>query len=105
MIRVHVERLILEGVELNSIERVRFERSLISELTRLLEAPGSASSIANHGRLASLDAGGIRLIQGESGHAAGARVARSVFASLTQVGNAVKSDSIAASKSARGQLP
>ncbi|MEO8576151.1 MAG: hypothetical protein ABI556_05610 [Gemmatimonadales bacterium] len=102
MIRVHIERLILDGLPLEGVERARLERSLATELTRLLEMPGAASSIAMHGQLALLHAPSIRVQPGDSGSLIGSRIAQSVFGSLTPAGSFSESGSITQSPAARG---
>ena len=81
-IRLHVERLILDGVTLNGVERTRLERSLVGELTRTFAAPGTAQLLARHGALARLEAPDVRVQPQESGTALGVRIAHSVSDSL-----------------------
>jgi hypothetical protein len=85
-IRLHVERLALEGLALNGAERARLERAVVTELTRLLEAGQSSE----HARGAFVDGGAIpglrgaevRMQHGDSAATLGVQVARSVYGAM-----------------------
>lgn len=84
-IRLHVERLILDGVPLTGVERTRFEQSLVRELTGMFAVPGTAQLLTRHGALERLEAPDVRVQPHQSGTVLGARIARSVSDSLAPV--------------------
>ena len=81
-IRLHIERLVLDGVILHGAERARLERSLVAELTDLLAAAGTATLLAEHGALASVRAPDLRVQTNASGAAIGTSIAHSLRDSL-----------------------
>jgi hypothetical protein len=81
-IRLHVERLVLDGVTLSAAERGRLEGALVGELTRLLALPGMREALGASGRPPSVTAPGIRVAPNDSGAALGVRLAHSVCGAL-----------------------
>jgi hypothetical protein len=84
-IRLHVERLALEGLTLTGAERVRLERALVGELTRLLEAEGAErvhGAFVDGGAIAGLRGSEVVMAPGESTAALGVQVARSVYGTM-----------------------
>lgn len=83
-IRLHVERLTLDGFALNGAERVRLERAVVAELTRLLGGADAAGALRDlpGGAVPALRAAEVRLWAGEPASSLGAQVARSVYGAL-----------------------
>jgi hypothetical protein len=83
-IRVHVERLALEGLAVAGADRARLERAVVAELTRLLGDAGVAGALtgAVGGAVATLPAAEVRLRPGGSAASLGVEVARSVYGAL-----------------------
>jgi hypothetical protein len=83
-INLHIERLVLDGLETRSGEAAVVQRAAESELGRLLasELPAPASSSAE----ACVAAGEIHIHPGTTGRDLGVEIGRSVFRALTQSG-------------------
>jgi len=81
-IRLHVERIALEGIGLSGVERARLERALVTELTQLLSSPGAAEAIARRGGLASVAAPELMVQPNDTGAGIGRSLAHAVFGSI-----------------------
>jgi hypothetical protein len=84
-IRVHVERLVLEGWELRHAERGIFERAVVAELTRLLERENEMSGLRGAmggGAVPSLAGGQLQFGARDSAASLGTLVGRSVHHAL-----------------------
>lgn len=83
--RFHVERLALEGISVNSAERVQLERAVIAELTRLFSGAGAermSGAFGGGGAVASRAGGEVRMQPGESMATLGVQVAQSVYGAI-----------------------
>lgn len=85
-IRLHVERLILEGMELTPRERGSLERAVIAELTRLLGGADTTDALtrtfARGATLSRLPAESLQLAPGEVPDVFGTRVGRAAYQAL-----------------------
>jgi hypothetical protein len=84
-IRVHVERLVLEGLELTHAERGTLERAMVSELTRLLvEAQSNPwpSGSGESGAFSTRQGAQVTISPGQPTAAFGAQVAGSVYGAV-----------------------
>jgi len=79
-LRLHIERLVLDGVPLAMADGPRFQAALEQELGRLLGADGGESW--SGAAIARLDAGAIHLVPGGSAQVWGRQVAGSLFSIL-----------------------
>lgn len=96
--RLHVERLALEGIALNGAERARLERAVIGELTRLLEAGQSSKqapgAFVESGAVALLHGAAVPLATGRSTASLGVQVARSVYGAIAPMDGRLVASSI-----------
>ena len=85
-IRLHVERLALEGLTLNGAERALLEHAVVGELTRLLEAGHSSDharpALGESGVVTGLRGAEVHMQLGGSTAALGVQVARSVYGAM-----------------------
>lgn len=88
-IHLHVERLVLEGIAVDGADRVRLERAVVAELTRLLTpAQGvahdarSLGGVLHGGALVTLPAGQMQMQAGQSAAMLGVQIAQSVVGVL-----------------------
>lgn len=101
-IRVHVERLALEGIGLSGVERARLERAMVAELTQLLSSPGAAEAIAQRGGLASVAAPDLIVQPNDTGTGIGRSLAHAVFGSIAAGGSSATTRANTSASSARG---
>ena len=81
-VNVHIERLVLDGIDLPRYDRAALKASVSAELARLLADGGLSSSLRAGGAVPSLPAGGIQLAaQSEPTHL-GQQIARAVYGGL-----------------------
>jgi hypothetical protein len=78
-IRVHIERLVLDGVPLAHSQRPLLQAAVEAELARLLAQGGVAPSLQSGGTLPSLCADTIPLIAQSSPAEMGQQIAQSVY--------------------------
>lgn len=83
-IKLHVERLILDGLPVANAERPLLQAAVEAELARLLAEGGLSPALQGGGARPSLRAGGIEL-QGEGNPAnLGAQIAGAVYEGMGQ---------------------
>jgi hypothetical protein len=81
-VNVHIERLILDGIDLPRRDRAALKASVSAELGRLLADGGLSPAVRAGGAVRSLPAGGIQLAaQSEPTHL-GQQIARAVYGGL-----------------------
>ena len=80
-IDLHIERLVLDGIDLPPDQYPFLQASLTAELTRLLDASGLAPGMADGVSLARLSAGGIQLTE-QSPQQLGERIAQSIYGGI-----------------------
>lgn len=81
MIRVNIERLVLEGLPFTRAQGPQVQAAVESELSRLLAQGGLGQVLASGGAVPSVRAEGIRLDGGGPGQM-GRQIARSVYGGL-----------------------
>jgi len=85
-IRLDIERLVLNGIELNPAERIQLERDLTGELARLLREADSTHLIAQSTAVPGIAAPDIN-VASISGGSVGHQLAHSVFGALASSGS------------------
>ena len=80
-VHLHIERIVLDGLELGPGEATRFEAALTGELTRHLASVPSGSWTPS--ALARHEAAPIRVTAGQPASGLAATIAQSVFASVS----------------------
>ena len=78
-IRVHIERLILEGLTVGQNEAAQVQAAVETELARLVETGGLAPELKTGTNLASVAAGNLTLGRERTGTFLGGQIARSVY--------------------------
>jgi hypothetical protein len=81
-IQVHIERLVLDGLNFTPSQRRSLVASLESELSHLIANGGLASEFANGAAVAAARAAPVNIAAPFDGARAGAHIARSVYASF-----------------------
>lgn len=82
MIRVNIERLVLEGLPLERSQGPQVQAAVEAELSRLLAQGGLGPELAAGGAVPSVPAESIRLEGGGPGEM-GTQIARSVYEGLS----------------------
>jgi len=80
-IDLHIERLVLDGIDLPQDQHPLLQASITAELTRLLGDGGLAPHLAKGISLTRLSAGSLRLTD-QSPHPLGERIAQSIYGGL-----------------------
>jgi hypothetical protein len=83
-INVHIERLVLDGMEVSHRERPVLQKAAEAELARLLALGGLAPGLGAGGTLHQVRGGTIQLQEGQNGTALGKEVARAVHGGIGQ---------------------
>ena len=83
-IHLNIERLVLQGIDLDPAQRHLLQSSLETELSRLLDTNDMAATLAVGGALAQLKAEAIRIVAGAGPAGLGRQIAGSVIGSLSR---------------------
>ncbi|MHB8595735.1 MAG: hypothetical protein ACYDER_02865 [Ktedonobacteraceae bacterium] len=83
-IRVHIERLILDGLSVPHSQRSRLQTAIEEELAHLLANGTLAVDLQTHGLLSSLNGGTIELTGNEEPRLLGKRIAQAVYRGIGQ---------------------
>lgn len=81
-IRVHIDRLILDGVTLSPAEQPHFQAAVQAELGRLLLEQGIASGLAGDTVVDSVRGGRVQFDSASSGQSLGRQVAHAVYGGI-----------------------
>ena len=81
-IELHIERLVLEGLEVEPRHGSHLQGALESELARLLATDGWRSELLSGGAMRSLSAGEIHVTNGMSPLHLGNRIAQAVHSGI-----------------------
>lgn len=81
---VHIERLILEGIDLAEQERPALQRAVSAELRRLLELEGLSARGRQPGYISRLPGGGVEMAPGQSTAELGRQIARAVYQGMNR---------------------
>jgi len=81
-IRLHIERLILDGLPVNSVQSPQVKAAVEAELTRLLTADGLGNEISGGGAVPRVPANAFHLTQHDSPTRVGRLIAQSVYGSI-----------------------
>ena len=79
---VHVERLVLDGIDLPQRDRAALKASVSAELAHLLADGGLSPALRAGGAVPSLPAGGIQLAAQSGPTHLGQQIARAVYGGL-----------------------
>jgi hypothetical protein len=80
-VRLHIERLVLDGVDGNGQPQL-LQAAIEAELVRLLTGGGLAAALGAGGAMPRIALPSIELAQGEPAGAVGARIAGAVYAGV-----------------------
>jgi hypothetical protein len=80
-INLHIERLVLDGVNIAPAQRHLLQASVTTELTRLLNDGGLAPSLVEGVALSRISTSGIRLTNNNPTHI-GQQIAQSVYGGI-----------------------
>jgi hypothetical protein len=83
-IRVHIERLVLDGVQVGPGQGAQVKAAVASELQRLLAANGLTPGISSWGAVPAVTAESIQLSEDNHPRDVGHRIAQSVYGELGQ---------------------
>ena len=81
-VRLHIDRLVLDGVAVRAGDRARLQAAVEAELTRLVQAGGIAPELAHGGALPSVAAPQITLAQKATPAQIGTSIAGAVYGSV-----------------------
>jgi hypothetical protein len=81
-INLHIERLILDGLAIESGQGALVKAMLEAELSRLIEAHGLSASLQAGGALPGLRASAVELQAEKNPAQIGAQIARAVYGSI-----------------------
>ena len=79
---VHIERLVLDGIDLPYPQRPLLQAAVEAELARLLAAGGVAPGLRAGGALASVPGGAMHLAEGSDPTRLGTQIARAVHGGI-----------------------
>jgi hypothetical protein len=78
-VRLHIERLVLEGMDVSPSERPLLQAALETELGRLLATGGVSSDLQGGIAVPSVRAGGIEMQQAGGAERLGQQIAHAVY--------------------------
>jgi hypothetical protein len=81
-VRVHIERLVLDGLPIERREGVAVQAAVEAELTRLLAEGGIAAALRSGGALPGVHGGAITLAHAAQPTGIGQQIAQSVYAAM-----------------------
>jgi hypothetical protein len=81
-IRLHIERLILDGLPVNSAQRTQVKAAVEAELTRLMTAGGLSNEISGGGAVPRVPANAFHLSPQDSPTRVGRQIAQSVYGGI-----------------------
>ena len=81
-VNLHIERLVLDGVNILPAQRHLLQSSVTTELTRLITEGGLSHSLAQGAALPRISTGGIQLTSGNDPTQLGQQIAQSVYGGI-----------------------
>ena len=81
-INLHIDRVVLEGLNIQAHERSFVEASLKTELVRLFAAGGVSESVIAESTLGRISASGIRLTENNDASNLGEQIAQSIYGEI-----------------------
>lgn len=81
-IELHIERLILDGLEVEPRNRAQLQAAVEAELTRLLTTRGLKAELLSGAPVRSIDAGEMRVNRGTPAAQLGNHIAQSVHSGI-----------------------
>jgi hypothetical protein len=83
-VRIHIERLVVDGLPLTAADGPRLRAAVAAELTRLVTEGGLSPEVMSGGRMRSVAGGGLRVADGGGAGAVGTGIARAVYGGIGQ---------------------
>lgn len=83
-LRLHIERLVLDGLPIQRSQGAVFQSALESELARLLTERGVPPALSQGGALARIDGGAFHLAPESKAQTTATQVAQAVYGGLSQ---------------------
>lgn len=83
-INLHIERFVLDGVDIAPGQRHLLQASVTTELARMLAEGGVSSSLATGNALSRMTADSIQLSDGNNPTQIGQKIAQSVYGGITR---------------------
>jgi len=81
-IKIHIERLVLDGLPITRAHGPAVQQAVEAELTRLLADGGLSQDLSGGGAMPSVTARGIQLKHGGDSGAIGRQIAHSVYGGI-----------------------
>jgi hypothetical protein len=81
-VNLHIERLVLDGIDIEPAHRPVLQAALEAELGRLLAQGGVGASLAGGGAVPALRAGGFTMSGTRNSRQLGRQIARAVYGGL-----------------------
>jgi hypothetical protein len=81
-IRLHIERLVLDGLPVTGAQGPQIKAALETELRRLLSVHGVSRELASGGAVPSVRAPGLAIARGASAARVGTQIARSLHGGI-----------------------
>jgi hypothetical protein len=81
-VNLHIDRLILDGIDLDPAQRPALQAAVEAELGRLLSEGGVGADFAGGGAVPSVKAGGFEMGGDGNPQQLGAQIARSVYGGI-----------------------
>lgn len=85
-IRVHIERLILDGLNVGAGDAPRVQAAVETELARMVTTDGLAPALLSGAALAEVTAGNVTLPRGRNATVLGEQIAQSVYQGIGPAG-------------------
>lgn len=84
-IELHIERLVLDGLQLERGQAFYVQAAVEAELTRLLSAQGLSASLQAGGALPGIQANPVHLAPGSTPTQMGTQIAQSVYSGIGNI--------------------
>ena len=81
-VNIHIERLVLDGVDVPYAQRPALQAAVEAELARLIAAGGVAPGLASGGAYARVPGGSIELTNGGDPTVLGGQIAQAVYGGI-----------------------
>jgi hypothetical protein len=83
-VRIHIERLVLDGLPLSPADGPRLRAAVAAELARLVAAGGLSPAVLASARLRGVAGGPLRVAEGGTAGELGTGIARAVYVGIGQ---------------------
>jgi hypothetical protein len=82
IIKVHINRIVLNGILLEGFQKAEFHQAVTAELTSLLSASGTGPGLSRAGTVSRIQADPVQLTSGIVSGDLGRQVARAVYGGM-----------------------